>query len=185
MAETAERWPRFKARLAGIFYALNIVTGSASLFLAGRGLNTESDVTNLIAAACYVAVTLLFFELFKPVSRNLSRIAAGFSLVGCALSVLAVFGVSPGISPLVFFGAYCLLIGYLILRSTFLPAVLGVLMMLGGLGWLTFLSPTLAGHLKPYNLLPGVIGETVLTVWLLVKGVEAERWRTQAGAMAP
>jgi hypothetical protein len=161
--------PRLTARLAGFFYALNIVTGSLSLFFSGRGLG---DALNLAAAACYLVVTWLFLRLFQPVSRTVSLIAACTSLVGCVLSILAVLGLSPvAVSPLAFFGAYCLLTGYLILRSTFLPAVLGMLMILGGLGWLTFLSPTVASHLKPYNLLPGVVGETVLTVWLLTKGV--------------
>ena len=41
------------------------------------------------------------------------------------------------ILSLVFFGCYCLLIGYLVFRSNFLPRVLGVLMALGGVGWLT------------------------------------------------
>ena len=175
--------PRLKARLAGFFYALTIVTGSLALFFAARGLGGYEDASNLVAAACYVIVTLLFFGLFKPVDRRLSLIAACFSLAGCALSALRVFGLSPtGISPLVFFGAYCLLIGYLILRSTFLPGVLGALMVFGGLGWLTFLSPTLAGHLKPYNMLPGILGEGALTVWLLAKGVDVERWRAEASA---
>jgi hypothetical protein len=161
--------PRLTARLAGFFYALNIVTGSLSLFFSGRGLG---DALNLAAAACYLVVTWLFLRLFQPESRTVSLIAACTSLVGCVLSILAVLGLSPvAVSPLAFFGAYCLLTGYLILRSTFLPAVLGMLMILGGLGWLTFLSPTVASHLKPYNLLPGVVGETVLTVWLLTKGV--------------
>ena len=48
----------------------------------------------------------------------------------------------------VFFGVYCLLIGYLIFRSTFLPRILGVLMAFAGLGWLTFLSPPLANYLS-------------------------------------
>jgi hypothetical protein len=59
----------------------------------------------------------------------------------------------------VFFGLYCLLIGYLILRSTFLPRFLGVLMALGGLGWLTFLSPALSSKLSPWNMAPGILGE--------------------------
>jgi len=42
---------------------------------------------------------------------------------------------------LVFFGMFNSLIGYLIFKSTFLPRILGVLMALSGLGWLTFLSP--------------------------------------------
>ena len=174
------------ARIAGLFYALDIVTGSLSLFFAGKGLGTYADAANLAATFCYVVVVLLFFELFKPVNATVSMVTAGIGLVGCAFGALAVFDVSPGnLSPLVFFGAYCMLIGSLILRSTFLPRVLGVLMMIGGLGWLTFLSPTLAGHLKPWNMLPGVLGETVLTVWLLAKGVNTERWRTPGRSRLP
>ena len=84
------------------------------------------------------------------------------------------------INPLIFFGAYCLLIGYLIFRSKFLPRVIGVLMAFAGCGWLTFLSARLASFLSPYNLIPGFIGEGSLTVWLLVKGVNVQEWREQA-----
>jgi hypothetical protein len=90
------------------------------------------------------------------------------------------------VHPLVYFGFYCLLIGYLICRSTFLPRSLGALMGVAGLGWLTFLSPSLARYLYPYNLAPGILGEGVLTVWLLVMGVHAQRWWEQAAsAMKP
>ena len=83
---------------------------------------------------------------------------------------------------LVFFGFYCILIGYLIFRSLFLPRILGALMVFAGLGWLTFLSPPLANHLSPYILAPGLLGEGSLTLWLLVIGVNAQRWKEQAGA---
>jgi hypothetical protein len=81
---------------------------------------------------------------------------------------------------LVFFGLHCLGVGYLILRSTFLPQIIGVLMVLAGFGWLTFLSPPFAQSLAPFNMLPGVIGELSLTLWLLVKGVNVQRWSEQA-----
>lgn len=81
---------------------------------------------------------------------------------------------------LVFFGLHCLGIGYLIFRSTFLPRLVGVLMVFAGLGWLTFLSPPLANSLAPYNMLPGAIGELSLTLWLLVKDVNIQRWNEQA-----
>ena len=183
MEATTDGSPYRIARTAGLFYLLNILTGSLSLFFATRGAEGLGAAVNLAATGCYVVVTLLFFGLFKPVDRVLSLVAAFFSLVGCAIGALGVFQLAPaGIGPLAFFGAYCLLIGVLIFRSTFLPGFLGVLMIFGGLGWLTFVSPTLAGHLKPFNFIPGILGEIVLTVWLLVKGVDVESWRAQASA---
>jgi Domain of unknown function (DUF4386) len=82
----------------------------------------------------------------------------------------------------VFFGVYCLLIGYLIFRSAFLPRILGVLMAFAGLGWLTFLSPPLANYLSPYILVLGFLAELALMLWLLVMGVNVQRWKEQASA---
>jgi hypothetical protein len=179
MERIAEASPRFKARIAGVFYLLTFVTGILALVFVRGG--RKWLVTNLIATACYIAVTLLLYYIFKPVNRSLSLIAAFFSLVGCVIGVLSLFHLARfGISPLVFFGFYCLLIGYLIFRSTFLPRILGALMAFGGLGWLTFLSPPLANYLSPYNLAPGILGEGVLTLWLLVIGVNEQRWKEQA-----
>jgi|CZKK01.1.fsa_nt_gi hypothetical protein len=82
----------------------------------------------------------------------------------------------------VFFGIYCLLIGYLIFKSAFLPRILGALMALAGLGWLTFLYPPLANHLSPYNLVLGFLAELSFCLWLLVMGVNVQRWKEQASA---
>jgi hypothetical protein len=89
---------------------------------------------------------------------------------------------------LVFFGPSSVLMGYLILRSTFLPRIFGVLMAIDGLGYLTFslatfLSPPSAAHLYPY--LPFVtafLGEPPLMLWLIIKGVNVARWEEQAAA---
>lgn len=77
---------------------------------------------------------------------------------------------SGRINSLVFFGPYCLLLGYLIFVSTFLPRILGVLMVLAGLGWLVFLTP-LAIPLSTYIKILGFLAEASLMVWLIVKGV--------------
>jgi hypothetical protein len=178
MNSTADASPSLKARIAGVFYLLVFVTGIVSLVSVHSRV-----VANLFASAFYVVVTLLFYQLFKPVDRGLSLLAALSSLVGCVLGALASFQLAPAWpNSLGIFGVYCLLIGFLILRSTFLPRMLGVLMIFGGLGWLTFLSAGLAKSLSPYNMAPGIIGELALTLWLLVKGVNEERWYEQAGA---
>ncbi|HYR86496.1 MAG TPA: DUF4386 domain-containing protein [Terriglobia bacterium] len=175
----AEASLRSKAKIAGIFYLITFLTGIASLFLRGRlGL-----AAGLIAASCYIAVTVLFYFIFKPVNRRLSLLAAFFSFVGIAIGPLSPFLLALSrINPLVFFGFYCLLIGYLIFRSTFLPRTLGALMAFAGLGWLTFLSPPLANYLYPYNLAPGILGEGALTLWLLVIGVTVPKWTEKATA---
>ena len=82
---------------------------------------------------------------------------------------------------LVFFGFYALLQGYLIVRSTFLPRVLGVLSIFGGLGWLSFLYLPLGYHLFPYIAALGLVGAASLILWLLVVGVNEQRWKEQAG----
>lgn len=81
---------------------------------------------------------------------------------------------------LVFDGLFLLLIGYLIFRSTFLPPILGVLVALAGLGWLTFLLPPLAHDLSPYIQVLGILAEVSLMLWLLFIGVNAQRWNERA-----
>jgi hypothetical protein len=83
---------------------------------------------------------------------------------------------------LVFFGLWCVLIGYLIFRSTFLPRVLGVLLAISGLGWLIYLFPPLAYRLFSYIAAASAVGEMPLELWLIVKAVNAERWKDQATA---
>jgi hypothetical protein len=177
----AQASPRSTARLAGVFYLLTIIAGAVSAALVGGRLAGYAVGANLISTGCYVLVTLFLYRLFQPVSRRLSLLAAGFSLLGCALGGLAAFHLRPiQLNPLVVFGCYCLLIGYLIWRSTFLPRLLGVLMAVAGLAWLTFLSPTLATSVTPFNLAAGILGEGSLTLWLLAVGVNSRRWIEQA-----
>jgi hypothetical protein len=183
MERTAEWTPRFRGRVAALFYLLNIISGSLALVFIGRKLALYAHAANLTATISYVIVTVVFYSIFRPVNRRVSLLAAISSLMGCAVGAISSFRPSTlPVNALVFFGVYCLLIGYLISKSTFLPRVLSILMVIGGLGWLTFLSRSLANALTPYNMAPGILAETLLTVWLLIPGVNARRWKEQAVA---
>jgi hypothetical protein len=164
----AEASPRFKARMAGVLYLFSILTAALMELLVSGRLDFAAG---LIEVSGMVAVTLLLLDIFQPVNRSLSLIAASFNLLGVALEALRwnPQGVNIGI---VFHGFYCLLIGYLIFRSNFLPRILGALMAFAGLGWLTFLSMPLANYLSPYNLASGFLGEGWVFLSLLVTGCE-------------
>lgn len=82
---------------------------------------------------------------------------------------------------IVFFGMWSALTGYLIYRSTFMPGLIGALLALSGLGYMTHLSQPLASYLFPLIMTAAAFGELPLAVWLLVKGVNDRRWYEQAG----
>ena len=168
--------PRFKARIAGVLSLLSLLTaGVTELFVHGR-LNIAGG---LIAVAGMVAVTLLLYDLFKPVNRGLSLLAAFFNFVGLTLEALRLQPQGVNIA-VVFAGFSCIVIGYLIFRSTFLPRILGALPAIAGLCWLTFLPPRLAHYLSPYNLASVLLVEGLVMLWLLVMGVNVQRWKEQA-----
>ena len=80
----------------------------------------------------------------------------------------------------IYFGLWCVLTGFLILKSTFLPRILGILLMFPGLGWLLYLSPTFAVSIFPVIAALSAIGEIPLELWLIVKSVNEQRWYERA-----
>ena len=174
-------------------------------------------ILSLIGVAFHIAWALLMYELLKPVSRSLSRLAAFVILVGCAIQALAsLMYLAPliilqegssfsALTPeqlqalalvflklneytfnidLVFFGLWCVLTGYLIFRSTFPPRILGVLLAIDALGFVTYLYPPLAYHLFIPDLAASALGEIPLELWLIVMGVNVQRLKEQAAAAA-
>ena len=86
---------------------------------------------------------------------------------------------------MVFFGLHLGVLGFLVYRSRFLPRILGILMVVSALGYLAdsftkFLTPQYADTLAVVVVVTALIGELPLTLWLLVKGVNVERWRQRA-----
>jgi len=89
---------------------------------------------------------------------------------------------------LVFFGFDCFTLAYLIIKSTFFPRFIGVLLAIEGVGYLInsftlFLAPSLQARIFPY-FAPTAIAEIALALWLLVMGVNVQRWKEQAAAAA-
>jgi hypothetical protein len=182
MKRIAEVSPQFKARMAGLLFLLLVLTSTTTEFFARGRLSSAADLAaGILEISCMIAVTLLFYDIFRPVNKRLTLLAAILNLVALTLELLRFMphGVNIG---LVFHGFYWILIGYLIFISTFLPQILGALMAIAGLCWLTYLSPSLTSYLSPYILASALTVEGLTFLWLLVMGVNARRWNEQASA---
>ena len=226
--------PRSRAQLAGVIILIEgLASVSGQLRIPSQFIVTRDAVTTaanilsnetlfrlgltltLISVAFHIAWVVLFYDLFKPVNRTLSLLAAFVGLIAIALqAVSAIFQIAPLTilhgdefssaftmeqfqalaylslrlqgqtfnTYLVFFGLWCLLTGYLIFKSGFLPRLVGLLEMLAGVAYMILLWPPLASAWFPYYLIFG-IGELILLLWLLVKGVDSERWHERARAL--
>ena len=233
--------PQIYARTGGLLYLIIIVIGALGEVVVRGGLIVSGDAAataekirsseffwrvgiagEIVLLICAAALTLIFYVLLRPVSRELALLAMVFNLVSIAveadsalhlvatlfplgnanylkaldpnqLQAMAYFSIRShengfGVA-LIFFGCVCLVDGYLIFRSVYLPRVIGVLMQIAGLCYLTnsfalILSPSLAHRLFPAILLPAFVGEASLCLWLLVKGVNAPRWKERASKTA-
>jgi hypothetical protein len=167
--------PRLGARIAGVLYLIIFIA-------APSGAENATLLKITITLACDTGVALLFYSLLKPVSKSISLLAAVFRLIFVAIMSVnslnyfglldlfkgahsaAAFNTGYDIA-LVPFGIHCLVTGYLIFQSNFIPKAIGILLALAGLGYLTFLWPSLGDRLfVPYILVPGLIGEGLLTL---------------------
>ena len=157
--------------ITALFYELLKPVGrSVSLVAAFLGL--AGSIIKTFSRVFFIA------PLFILGGAHYLSVFSAEQLQALALLFLKVNDKGAGIA-LVFFGFYALLTGYLIIKSTFLPRILGVLSVFGGLGWLTFLYPPLGSRLFPFIAIFAILGAAALIVWLLVKGVNEQRWKEQ------
>jgi hypothetical protein len=137
---------------------------------------------NLVSIGVEAATTLYLVEALFPLGNaGYLKAFAPEQLYAMASLSLKLHSYGFGMS-LIFFGCFCLVIGYLIFRSGYLPKALGILMQIAGLSYLTnsfalVLAPAVANRLFPAILVPAFIGEASLCLWLLVKGVNVPKWQ--------
>jgi hypothetical protein len=198
-----------------------VVPGDAAAtahnILAHELLYRWGFAVELFYCVCNVPLTVIFYNLFKVVNRNVALLMVILDLVVNTIesvSLLAHFApllllggghnssaftteqlqaaaylsvqlFEHGFAiALVFFGFDCFAMAYLILRSTFLPRILGALLAIEGLGYLInsftlFLAPALQPRIFPYFAVTA-IAEVALCLWLLGMGVNVQRWKEQA-----
>jgi hypothetical protein len=219
--------------MAGVLWLIVILVSVAAV-IGGTSLDLHGDPDSLVANAlasasnirltfalffvgkvCYMGVTVLLYELLKPVNKSVALFGAFCGVAGLlsggfghynlltALSLLEesrsaagpvasqfqgaakiLFSTVPRYSGEdVWFGFQILSVGYMIVRSSFLPRAIGALLVLGGSCFLitsftNFVSPALGDRLAPVLRPIVIIGEGALALWLIVKGVNVDQWRS-------
>ena len=236
---STEPSPLFGARMAGALW-LTVILVSIVAIIGGISLDLDGDpgtvAANALASAskirlafilfffgkvCYMGVTVLLYELLKPVNKSVALFGALCGVAGLlsggfghynlltALSLLEesrraaepvasqlqgaakiLLSIVPRFSGEdVWFGFQVLSVGYLIVRSHFLPRAIGALLVLGGSCFLitsftNFVSPALGDRLATVLLPIVLLGEGSLALWLLVRGVNVEQWRSMTARRA-
>jgi hypothetical protein len=142
----------------------------AEAFIRGRLLYA----VGLVPVLCFAVVTLLLYSLFRTTNKRVALFAASINIVGLFFEAIErhILGVN---AALAFHAVYCVLIGYLIIRSTLLPRILGVLMAMAGVAWLLTSLPHLSRTLHEYTQALGFFGEGLLMLRLLVLGVKLQK----------
>ena len=231
-----ETSPTTRGRILAALYLLVIIGGITAQAFIADGLIVADDATktaaNIVAnkslyrlgftifmleMAMQVGVSVMFYDLLKPVNRSVARLSMILGLTGCGIKTMArLFYYTPlillggasylsAIAPaqlealslafikinnqgaaigLVFFGFEGVLRGWLLFKSEFLPRFIGVLSMIGGIGWLTWVWPPLGSQTFMFVALFAIVGVFATTGWLFIRGVDDVKWRERAALAA-
>jgi hypothetical protein len=170
-----------------VFYLLCGVPLKLFLYDIFKVVDRKLAIAMVLFAAIGAAIqAVVLLAHYAPLillgnSADLSAFTTA-QLQGAAYLSLRMFDYGYMIA-LAFFGCFCLVIGYLILRSTFFPRLVGPLLITEGLCYLTnsfahFIAPAVGDRVFPFLLVSG-LAEVSFCLTLLIAGVNVQRWKEQ------
>jgi len=227
-----ETSPSTRGRILAALYLFVIIGGITGQAVISDGLVVSGDApqtaANIVAnkslyrlgfsifmleMAAQAVVSMMFYDLLKPVNRSVARASLILGLTGCGIKTMArlfyytpllLLDGAPYLSAipsaqlealslaflrinsqgaaigLIFFGFEGLLRGWLVFKSGFLPRFLGVMSMIAGFGWLTYLWPPLGSQAFTFVALFALVGVITTAAWLFIRGVDDAKWRARA-----
>jgi hypothetical protein len=168
-----------------LFIGICTIVFMLILYLLLRPVNRDlallATFFGLVAMAVEIAYSLQLVQALFPLG-NAEYLKAFTAEQLSAMSSLSIKAHSQGFGiALLFFGCVFPIAGYLIFKSGYFPKVIGILYVIPGVSYLTssfalILAPSFAGRYYFVMAGPAVIGEGALSLWLLVKGVNAAKW---------
>lgn len=198
----------FQVVVLGNLVVVGSIAATVHHIQANESLIRWGFLVSVAGAVFHLTWGLLMYQLMRIVERTIAALALAIVIVCSAFQALAAFFylapllvLQSGLSQdqaqglvavvlklnteafqldLVFFGLWCVLTGFLIWRSKFLPRILGILLMADGVGWTLYLWPPLALYLFPLIAIVSAVAELPLLFWLIFLGANSKRWFEQA-----
>ncbi len=193
--------------ILGLIYPATLIvpgemTTTASNILAHESLFRLSIVTALLIQVVNLFVVLFLYRLLNPVNKNMALLMVIFILLGApiamlteanrAVALLLLQTADPSLTlaalfldlhevgiqiASIFWGLWLFPMGYLVFKSSYIPKLIGVLLIIGCFGYLAdsfafFLFPNFGVTISQFTF----VGELVLPLWLLIKGVNVAQW---------
>jgi Domain of unknown function (DUF4386) len=167
--------PRARARLSGVFEALEGLPAvfGQTIVLGMLVVNGDPAATarNVIGCSIQAVAAVVYLSPLIVLLSDAHHGNVAMLLINMSRLTFDVY--------LIFFGFWCALLGYLIVRSTFMQRLIGALLILDGIGWMTFLVPPVATSIYALIAVVAGLAEFSLLLWMLIFGVNNERWRAQ------
>ncbi len=170
--------PVLAVALTWVFYLL--------LRPVNRQLVLLSVLLNLVSLSVEAVSKLFLLAVLPTLNASYPNAFEPRQLQALADLALTSHGIAFNIA-LIFFGCACLVDGYLIFRSGYLPRLIGILMQVAGVSYLVacfaaLFAPALSDRITPAILLPPLIGESSFCLWLLLKGVNIAKWKERVSS---
>jgi hypothetical protein len=171
-----------------IMHVCDLIVAMSYFFLfrrVNKNLAMLAVMFGLIQTAVLVANKMnLMMPLFFLGNEEYLKAFTPQQLQALALVAIKAHGYGFGIG-LIFFGFECLIDGYLVIRSGFLPKILGIMLTIAGVSYLInsfvlILFPAFSDSLFQVLMLPIFIAELSMALWLLIKGVNVDKWKALA-----
>jgi hypothetical protein len=140
------------------------------LLLSVAGGRLRNVPLQLVANATGFVLAVLLYRLFAPADPRIALALVPLALIHYVIQAVGQVRADADMRRLALlpFAVYLMVLGYLIVQSTFAPVALGVLIVLAGAGWLITVVPGAPTWSTLAVVTFGITAEVALAIWLLI-----------------
>jgi hypothetical protein len=150
-------------KIVGLIYV-------AWFLLSFAGMTLQNVPLQVFATASNFVLAVFIYRLFAPADPSIALALLPLAFFHCLIQAVGQIQADAGLLrfALLPFAGYLMVLGYLIVRSTFFPDALGVLVAVAGLAWVLAVVPGVPTWCTLAVVVLGVVAEGALAIWLII-----------------